>query len=145
MMPPFRLANLFRVRRIQEERAAAELAVAANERMQAEGTTEWARRRLDESSLPQSADILRWQAAVAARTAASASVREATAAREVALHQEAAAQAAWTAARTRTTMIEKLADRHDQAERAESVRQEQHVLDEMASQRSHGAETETTS
>lgn len=140
-MPPFRLANLFRVRRIQEDRAAAELALAAEERGYAEDLTERARRRLEEAELPESADVLRWQAAVASRAAASATVRDALAAADVARVQEAAAQEAWNAARTRTTMIEKLADRHEVVERAESVRKEQHVLDEIASQRSQQEET----
>ena len=135
-MSSFRLASLFRVRRIQEDHAAAELAVAVEERVQADDLTERARRRLEESQLPESADVLRWQAAVATRAAASASVRDATVAGEVARHEELLAQQMWTAARTRTTMLEKLAVRHQAAEEADLVRQEQHLLDEIASQRS---------
>mgnify|MGYP003620762894 CR=1 FL=1 len=135
-MTPFRLANLFRVRQIQEDRAAAELAVAAGERARMENLTERARKRLEETCLPESAEALRWQAAVATRSAASSMVLEADAARIAAISQEDAAQQMWNAARARTTMIEKLAVKHQQEQRMEDVKKEQNVLDEIASQRS---------
>ncbi len=135
-MTPFRLANLFRVRQIQEDRAAAELAVAAGERARMENLTERARKRLEETCLPESAEALRWQAAVATRSAASSMVLEADAARIAAISQEDASQQLWNAARARTTMIEKLAVKHQQEQRMEDVKKEQNVLDEIASQRS---------
>ena len=141
MAASFRLANLFRVRRIQEDRAAAELAVAAGERARMDGLTERARRRLEEADLPDEGEVLRWQAALAARSAASVMAREADAAQAVARSQEDAAQDVWNAARTRTTMLEKLAVKHAEAQRVEDIRQEQHVLDEIASQRSQREET----
>ena len=141
MAAAFRLSGLFRVRRIQEDRAAAELAVAAGERARMDGLTEKARRRLEEADLPDDGEALRWQAALAARSAASVMAREAAAAHAVARTHEDAAQDVWNAARTRTTMIEKLAVRHAETQRVEDIRQEQHVLDEIASQRSQKEET----
>ncbi|MFT0847534.1 hypothetical protein VR010_07230 [Actinomycetaceae bacterium L2_0104] len=141
MAAAFRLSGLFRVRRIQEDRAAAELAVAAGERARMDGLTEKARRRLEEADLPDDGESLRWQAALAARSAASVMAREAEAAQAVARTHEDAAQDVWNAARTRTTMIEKLAVRHAETQRVEDIRQEQHVLDEIASQRSQKEET----
>ena len=140
-MNAFRLANLFRVRRIQEDRAAAELAVASGERVRMDGLTERARKRLEETDLPESAETLRWQAAIAARAAASSLALEADAARAVACSQENTAQDVWNAARAQTKTIEKLAVKHEQEQRAEDVRQEQHVLDEIASQRSQRKDT----
>ncbi len=140
-MNAFRLANLFRVRRIQEDRAAAELAVASGERVRMDGLTERARKRLEETDLPESAETLRWQAAIAARAAASSLALEADAARAVARSQENTAQDVWNAARAQTKTIEKLAVKHEQEQRAEDVRQEQHVLDEIASQRSQRKDT----
>lgn len=133
-MATFRLAALLRVRRLEEEREAARLAAANEERFESD-----VRRRQDEtslsvSSLPKHADWLHWQAAVASRAALGGLLAESTAAAENAAYQAKAAEKVWGAARARAVILEKLEARHDEAERDEELRLEQLVLDEVASQ-----------
>lgn len=134
MAAAFRLASLLRVRRLEEEREAARLAIANYERSEAD-----LRRRQDEtslsvSSLPQHADWLHWQAAVASRAALGGLLAESTAAAENAAYQAKAAEKVWGAARARAVVLEKLEERHVAAEQAEELRVEQLVLDEVATQ-----------
>lgn len=138
MSRAFRLASLLRLRTLQEERAAAELAVAAGATRAAEATQRDADRALAAHALPTQVDVQHWQAGVAARAALAALATEAT----VLLGQATAAQdeasSRWSEARSRSVALEKLESRHTQAVRREEDRAEQLVLDEIATRTSAG-------
>ncbi len=134
-MSNFRLAGLLRLRRSQEEIAAAELARANAERQAAR------RRRLETeallhgSTLPDRSDENAWRLAVASRAALGSLVAEHTLALAAAAAHVDARTQEWGAARVRMTTLEKLSDRHDVEVRAEEERLEQIVLDETATRR----------
>jgi len=136
-MRPFRLRSVARLREMEEEQAAAELLRRRQLRRTAELRTAHADAALSGAELPSASDVLGWQAAVAARVAASAVAAEAATAAELAAADERAAQAAWSVARQRTSTLDKLAERHRAAELVEENHTEQLVLDEIASQRAH--------
>lgn len=134
-MSTFRLAGLGRLRRLQEDHAAAELARRATDRRGAERRTAEARDKLAGTVLAGTADPQTWRAAVAARAATSSLVIAAQAAAETARGLEAEAQTQWTTARKRSKTVEKLAERHRAEETLAELRAEQQVLDELATQR----------
>lgn len=130
----FRLAGLQRLRKVQEDEAAATLArsAVAHRREQ-----ERARRALDGLAGSELADetVLAWRASVASRAAHSAALVAAEAGVRRAADDERAATAAWSAARQRSKTLEKLADKHAEAEALDDARTEQRVLDELAGRR----------
>jgi len=134
-MRPFRLQNVARVRQMEEDQAAAELLRRREFRRGADRRSAQAYSALEDLALPAEADVMRWQAAIAARVAASASAFEAATAAELAQSDELLAQGQWSAARRRATTIDKLAERHRLAEQAADNHAEQVVLDEVAAQR----------
>ncbi len=134
-MKPFRLQSVARLRQLEEDRATAALVRRREFRRTADSRTVQALAALDSASLPTQVDVLGWQAAVAARAAASASAIEAATVAELAQADEQAAQGEWSTARRRSTTIAKLAERHRLAEEAEENHAEQVTLDEVASQR----------
>lgn len=135
MATPFRLAGLLRLRGMQEEQAAGELAIANASLRAAERREQRTARALAESELPERADDLSWQAAVAARAGLTGLLTEAVAARDVVDFRVRQATGDWSDARARAQMIRKLEERHQAALVAEELRLEQLVLDEAASRR----------
>ena len=131
-MAEFRLASLLRVRRLEEDRAASVLAAANARRAE---TAERHRQDTDAlatSELPRRTDELHWHAAVACRAALSGILVESTAVAQLTAQHAATAEQAWSAARTRAVVLEKLEDRHRQALEVEELRVEQLHLDEVA-------------
>jgi flagellar FliJ protein len=134
----FRLAGLLRLRGLAEEQAAARLAGATRTRDDAT-----ARRTATEAALgaarfpegPDGTDGLGMQAVVASRMALSALLVDQRA--RVVVTQDAvdAADADWSAARTRTRTLEKLQEKHEAVVQVEEQRAEQVVLDEIAGRR----------
>ena len=127
-MSGFRLTGLHRLRRLEEERAAADLARANAERAEA-------RRRRDEHGQHLAGATLEehdFTVAVAGRAALFGLYAESTA--YLALASERAEQAGveWSGRRTAVRMIDKLAERHAATEEAEELRTEQLLLDETA-------------
>jgi flagellar FliJ protein len=135
MQRQFRLAGLLRLRRLEEERAAAQLAVANAETRTAERRRDDLTTLMGNAALPLRAGEPGWQAAVAARAALTGMVDEATVAVDVAVRRGELVAADWTGARARVAMLDKLAERHDALVRAEDDRAEQLLLDEAASRR----------
>jgi flagellar FliJ protein len=129
-MSAFRLGGLLRLRRLEEEQAAAELARATAERRAAALRRSSAAEELGAASFPDSTDDLSFQAAVAGRASLMGMVGEST------LWLAAAgAQAVWTTRRTAVRTLDKLEARHDAAVGAEEARLEQLLLDETALRR----------
>ncbi|WP_199422587.1 flagellar export protein FliJ [Actinotalea solisilvae] len=135
MAAPFRLAGLLRLRGMQEEQAAAHLARENASLTAAQRREEATARALAGTDLPERADDLSWQAAVAARAAATGMLAEAIAARDVVDFRVRRATGEWSDARARALMIRKLEERHQAALVAEELRLEQLVLDEAAARR----------
>lgn len=130
-MTSFPLAGLLRLRRLEENQAAATLSRAHARRR------ELARRAdammidlTDTTQAPVGRSTL--LALAAARASASALLGELRTEQEVAAAALATAQEEHRAARATTTTIEKLKERHDQQVAAEELRQEQVGLDETA-------------
>jgi flagellar FliJ protein len=125
----FRLAGLHRLRRLQEDQAAAELARANAERRRAEERRAATAARIAEQAL----DPERFPVAVAGRAALFGLYAESTAYLALAAERADLAGSAWTEARRAVRMLDKLAERHEAAETAEELRAEQVLLDEAAS------------
>ncbi|WP_104138990.1 MULTISPECIES: flagellar export protein FliJ [unclassified Cryobacterium] len=142
MIRHFPLAGLLRLRHLQQDQAASDLAeanarVAANE----------ARRGRARSALSATAITPDTVAAMNAMAAARSSSRSMLADLDALGRNNAAslaeAQAAFDAARAEAIALEKLEVRHHETARAEDLRAEQIVLDEIASTRWHRDRTDT--
>ncbi len=147
----FALSGLMRVRELQEERAAAELAHANRARLDAHVAREVAERSLaqqtfsDDGSADQydeqhahevSAQSTTWRAIVAARASATALLGEYNHAVYIASEAADAATGEWSDARMRAAMISKLQQKHHRELEAADLREEQIVLDESGLRRS---------
>jgi flagellar FliJ protein len=127
-MSTFRLAGLLRLRRLEEERAAAALAHANAEREAARRRREEHGERLTSTSL----DEQDFTVAVAGRAALFGLYAESTAYLALASARADEAGTEWSGARTAVRMIDKLAERHAAGEETEALRAEQLLLDETA-------------
>lgn len=127
----FPLAGLLRVREVEEDLAAGELARAQRERTAAEERVEAVRAELQGQDLRPANDAA-WQAMVAGRAALSALLSESIAARQAADQQVRGREQEWTAARARTRAVERLAERHTDRVSAAERKAEQAGLDEIA-------------
>ncbi|MCR6649607.1 MAG: flagellar export protein FliJ [Cellulomonas sp.] len=143
MSRPFPLGGLLRVRERAEERAAAELAAARREAEAVRLRQQSAREALADSALPEGADRLAWIAAVASRSSLALLLQEAEHDVHVAEQYVSEQAQHWSSARRDVRAIDRLAQRHDEAERALEAHTEQVVLDEVASRRA-AAETVRT-
>jgi len=129
---PFSLAGLLRLRHLQQDQAAGDLA-AANARLRATAT------RIDETRAalehlplnPTGADTL--YAIAAARASSRSMLAELVALDDVAQQAAAAAQADFEAKKAASASLEKLEGRHGAAEAAEDLHAQQTVIDEIAS------------
>jgi flagellar FliJ protein len=144
MAQPFSLAGLLRLRRLQQDRAGAELSTA-----RARAADVAARRRFAENSLANllspngSAETLRWTAASRASSASTLADLDVLETEWAARMEEARVKHA--AARADTIGLEKLEVRHDEAAATESLRQEQTALDEVSSRAWHETNTKKLS
>lgn len=127
-MSAFRLAGLLRLRRLEEERAAAALAQANAERSAAHRRRDAQVERISQSTL----DEQDFTIAVAGRAALFGMYAESTAYLALAVERAEQAGVEWSGARTAVRMIDKLAERHAAAEQTEELRAEQLLLDETA-------------
>jgi flagellar FliJ protein len=135
MTRPFPLAGLLRVRARAEEQAAAELAASRRAAERARSRSREAREALAGSTLPSGCDELAWTAAVAGRTMLAGLLAEAEVAAGRADEQVDARTSEWSAARRDLRVVDRLAERHETAERVREEHAEQVVLDEVASRR----------
>ncbi len=150
MAKRFQLAGLMRVRELQEEKAAADLAEANHLKLEAKRRSQEARDTLGAQSFP---DLARsnaydahaealtsyspnWQAIVAARAAVAAMLRESNQALHIASENASYATDQWAQAKTKAAMIDKLKARYNVQLEAEQLREEQLTLDEAALRKS---------
>lgn len=133
MSRPYRLAGLLRLRKLQEDQAASDLAVANAARRAALDLQAVAQGELAHHGFDPVSETGAWRSAIASRVALRGLVREAAAASELAATEVDQREMAWADARRRAVPLEKLAERHEESEKVEDLRQEQIVLDEIAS------------
>jgi flagellar FliJ protein len=132
MANPFSLAALLRIRRIQQDRAAAEVSTS-----RARAAEVASRRRYAENSLANlmspngSAETLRWTAA--ARASSSSTLGDLGVLEDEWEARLEEARVQLKASRARAVALEKLEARHDEAEQKEFLRAEQATLDEISS------------
>ena len=131
-MAEFRLASLLRVRRLEEDRAASVLGAANARRTESAERRRQDAEQLATSELPRRTDELHWHAAIASRAALGGILAESTAVAQLTARQAATAEQAWSVARTRAVVLEKLEERHREAVEAEDLRLDQLLLDEVA-------------
>lgn len=141
MAKVFPLAGLLRLRHLQQEQAAAELA-AANARLRAAS----ARRSRAREALELSTSSVHDTATLGALAAARASSRSMLADLDVlrGRYEAEAAEAErdYGAARLTARPLEKLEAKHDEAVRADELRAEQSTLDELAAAAWHRKQQE---
>lgn len=133
MSRPYRLAGLLRLRKLQEDQAAADLAVAHAERRAALARQSLSDDALADHDFDPVSQLGAWRSAVAIRASLRGLAVEASVASEIAATEVDQREMAWADARRRAVPLEKLAERHAEAEKVEDLRQEQIVLDEIAS------------
>lgn len=131
----FPLAAVLRVRKVQEDKAAAAVAAARAELALAVQREQELEVRLEGGVAPESATYVDWIATTSARLSLA---HDAAAARTARNEREAGVAGAldqWAAARAAARGVERLAERHAEAVRLEDERAEQRELDERASTR----------
>jgi flagellar protein FliJ len=132
MAAPFSLAALLRLRRLQQDSAAAEVSTS-----RARAAEVASRRRYAENSLSNmmsptgSSETMRWTAA--ARAASTSTLGDLSVLEEEWQRRMAEARARLAESRAQTIALEKLEERHNEAEEKESLRKEQNTLDEISS------------
>jgi flagellar protein FliJ len=127
----FRLGGLLRLRRLEEERAAATLARANADRQAARDRRSRAALELSGASFDDG-DTASFQAAVAGRASLMGLLEESALLLAMAGARADEAQRDWTERRTDVRALEKLEERHDAAATAEEGRTEQLLSDEVA-------------
>lgn len=133
-MSTFRLLNLLKLRRLQEDGVRAELARARATATDRRRREQRVRGMLGDSAVDAtSAEAV--QSIAAARASSSSMLGEL----ETLLAQDelavADAAAAYAEAKTRTTQLDKLEEQHAARARRDDLRREQNVLDEHAGRR----------
>jgi len=132
--------TLLRVRRIEEDRAKAEMATASIAEREAAGTLE--RRRADYPRLVRPPDaetpLVDFRRHQVSAEAAAASVTQATQAYESAHEQTESAREALRAAAMRTQGLERLVERAREERLAEMLDADQRTAEESASRKKKG-------
>lgn len=133
MSRAFRLAGLLRFRKLQEDQAAADLAVAHAARRAAAQRQSRADGALADHGFDPVEEAGAWLSSVATRAALRSLASEAGAATELAGIEVTRREDAWTQTRRQLVPLEKLSEKHAEREAVEDLRQEQIVLDEIGS------------
>jgi flagellar FliJ protein len=129
----FRLAGLLRLRELQEDQAAAQLAAYHAALRAAEQHRRDLMTSLVGHTLPAHAEARDWRLSLTGRAALSHLVADAAVAVADAGYRVGQDTAGWSAARGRSVGLEKLRDKHREALAVEDGRTEQLALDEIAS------------
>ena len=133
MTRPYRLAGLLRLRKLEEDQAAADLAVANAARRAALARQADSDGQLANHDFDPTTQLSAWRSAVAIRASLRSLAVESAGAAALAATEVNQREMAWADARRRAVPLEKLAERHEEAEKVEDLRLEQIALDEIAS------------
>jgi flagellar FliJ protein len=142
-MSRFTLVGLLRARSAQEDQARRQLGMAqvrvtGAERALAERTTALAAA----VGLPD-ADAPVFLAHIAARASLAAQVNQAIALRDVVAQDLVGARSGWLQARQDERAVERLAERHAQAQRVERLKKQQLASDDLSGARHHRGEEDS--
>ncbi|KAD3456118.1 hypothetical protein GD627_15640 [Arthrobacter yangruifuii] len=127
----FPLAGLLRLRQLQQEKAAGELA-AANLRMRETREARAGMYNALETSFSEPVDATTMNAIAAARSSSRSMLADLFALDTRYAAELETARTGFTAARARSVGLEKLEGKFAEAEAAEDLRAEQTILDELA-------------
>lgn len=141
MARTFPLAGLLRLRQLQQDRAAGELA-AANAREQETRQARAEAYDALEHSNSQAMDAVTMNAIAAARASSRSMLADLNALGTRRTAEVEAARAEFSAARARSVGLEKLEGKYAAAEAAEDLRTEQTILDELAGSAWHRRQKE---
>jgi flagellar FliJ protein len=131
MARPFSLAGLLRLRKLQEDQAAAEVSVARARAAEVASRQKYAENSLASFMSPNvDSESMRWTAAARASTASALAELDALDTEWTLRTEDARARHA--AARANALGLEKLEARHNAAATGEELRAEQAALDEIA-------------
>jgi flagellar FliJ protein len=132
MASAFPLAGLLRLRHLQQDQAAGDLA-AANNRVQETGVRQERARTALGATSAEATSVEALYAVAAARASARGMLADLDALGRRHESTAAEAQALFDAARARALSLEKLQHRHAQSVHTQELRDEQIILDEIAS------------
>jgi flagellar FliJ protein len=139
MKRSFPLAGLLRLRHLQQDQAAGDLA-AANSRLRDSGRSLVQARSLLGESLSEVSDAAALHALAASRASSRSMLADLQALDALRRDEAEQARQAFQQARARAIALEKLQARHELAAAAEELRSEQVALDEIASGAWHRGE-----
>jgi flagellar protein FliJ len=139
----FPLAGLLRLRHLQQDRAATDLA-AANKRLKENAERRTRARGALAGTATEVANSTALRAAAVARASTRGMLADLEALATERVRERDLAQSAFDAARTRSIGLEKLEDKHVKNLAAEELHSEQKVLDEIASVTWHRRRNEDT-
>ncbi len=131
-MTGFRLAGLLRLRTLREDQARSALAQTQTRVATASYEAGLRAGVVARAAAPDGGRAPVFLAAVAARSAEVSSLTAALAAEQLARADVDAARSSWAAARNRTRVVQRLAERHHEQVRAEQDRLDQHESDDRS-------------
>jgi flagellar FliJ protein len=131
MAAPFSLAALLRLRRLQQDSAAAEVSTARARAAEVASRRRYAQNSLSNLMSPSgSPETMRWTAA--ARAASASTLGDLSVLEDEWERRMAEARERLAESRAKTIALEKLEERHTEAATKEELRQEQNTLDEIS-------------
>ncbi|MET1155648.1 flagellar FliJ family protein [Arthrobacter sp.] len=131
MARSFPLAGLLRLRQLQQDQAAGNLAAANNRARESGARVVAARNELGET-ISEVSDAATLHAVAAARSASRSMLADLENLDRTRQHEAQQAQQEFLAVRKQSVGLEKLETRHLEAEAVEELRREQLVLDELS-------------
>ena len=132
MSRPFPLAGLLRLRQLQEDRAAAALAIANREAALHSARVAAVRRDLRGTAGAETTDATSLRAVAAARASGRSMLASLEALSGNSREAADEASEAFTQARVQSAGLEKLQNRHNESEAVDELRIDQAALDELA-------------
>ncbi len=138
----FRLQPVLELRRTQERAAAAASARAAQAAADADRRASGHEAALATASLPRSLPSGDFLAAMTLLRVAATDASDARAAATASAEQAAAVRAQWTAAAQRTKALERLRERHLEAQRHAEAAAEERAVDDLVTGRAGRTATE---
>lgn len=132
MARQFALAGLLRLRHLQQDQAASDLA-AANRRLQENAERRTRARGALAGTATEVANVTALHAAAVTRAASRSMLADLEALAIEQLSEQERTQAAFNTARAKSIGLEKLEDKHTAVVTADALHAEQSVLDEIAS------------
>lgn len=132
MSNKYPLARLLRLRKMKEDQAANQLALAQRREIQAQAKVQRAQEEFTGTVLDGDFSEQVWRSSIASQVARRSMMLEAISLAEAAGTETQQAKTQWQDARKESKPLEKLEERFNENAAAEEVRAENAVLDEVA-------------